>query len=201
MSSFKLILTKEHVKAMASSRSTSRATTPKAKAKARQRPKPSKGAFAKKAVTQDVSRTYETTIQGDGGTTMGAIDVPFDPKAVFGAVRAPVVVTIGGYRYRSTIFRMHGQTWVPLRASNQQAAGVKLGDSVRVTLTLDTKPRRVTPSRELAAALKAAGVTATFKAMSYTHQREWVEAVNEAKKAETREKRIADCVKAVRKRG
>jgi hypothetical protein len=96
--SFKLIIIQQHVHARVSTKSTSQATTPNPKAPKRHGPNPSTTASTKKVATQDIPRTYKTTSQGDGVTTMGAIDVPFDPKALFGAVRSPVGVTIGGYR-------------------------------------------------------------------------------------------------------
>jgi len=84
--------------------------------------------------------------------TMCAIPVPFDPRAVFGKARAPVVVDIAGHRYRSTISSMGGY-WVPLRRSNREAAGLRGDERVEVTLTLDDAPRTVTPPAELARAL------------------------------------------------
>lgn len=53
-------------------------------------------------------RTFDAEIIGDDRTSGCAIAVPFDPLEVFGAVRAPVVVEIGEYRYRSTIARQWG---------------------------------------------------------------------------------------------
>ena len=47
---------------------------------------------------------------------------------------------------------------------------------------------------DLAKALKAAGVRASFDQLSFTHRKEHVRAVEEAKKPETRERRIAKCV-------
>lgn len=150
------------------------------------------------------SRTYTTTlIAGFGDVAMSAVDVPFNPKEVFGKVRAPVAVTLNGYTYRSTICAMgkkpDGSTayLVPLRASHRTAAGVKGGQTLRVTLALDRAPRAVTAPKDLAAALRKAGLLEAFKAMSYTHQREHVEAVEEAKKPETRARRIGKCVEMV----
>ncbi|HVF95484.1 MAG TPA: DUF1905 domain-containing protein, partial [Sphingomonas sp.] len=89
---------------------------------------------------------------------MSAIPVPFDPRAAFGKVQAPVAVTLGGFTYRSTISTIGGSPWVPLRLSNRAAAGVSAGDTVEVTLTLDSAPREVAVPADLAAALADAGV-------------------------------------------
>lgn len=150
------------------------------------------------ALKPPASRTFVTTIAADpDGSSMTAITVPFDPREVFGKVRAPVVVSIGAHSFRSTVCSMGGGVWVPLRRSNREAAGVSAGQRVRVTLALDDEPRTVAPPRDLATALKAAGLLKAWRAMSFTHQREHAEAVEGAKKPETRAKRIAACVEMV----
>lgn len=53
-----------------------------------------------------ISRTFKTTIVRDGSICF--IPLTFDPKSVFGKVRAPVKVTVNGYTYRSTIAAMGG---------------------------------------------------------------------------------------------
>lgn len=89
------------------------------------------------------SKVYTVTIVHTG--EMSCIPVPFDPKAIFGKVRAPVTVTVNGYTYRSTIAAMGGPPAIPLRRSHREAAGVSHGDVVEVRLTLDTAKREVTP--------------------------------------------------------
>ncbi len=142
------------------------------------------------------SKTYTTTIVRESG--MCFIPVPFDPVAVFGRVRAPVRVTVRGYTYRSTIFSMKGCVGIPLRKSNLEAAGLAGGEKLRVWLDLDTEERVVRPPAELARALRATpGAWERWQELSYTHQREYAEAVAGAKRAETRARRIADAVRAV----
>lgn len=144
------------------------------------------------------SRTFTTTIFQDDDSTMTGIKLPFDPKEVFGKVRAPVRVAVGSHEFRSTVFRMDGCDWVPLRKSNRDAAGVKPGQKVKVTLTADDAPRVVKTPTDLAKALRTAGLAAAFKKMSFTHQREHVEAITGAKKPETRARRIAKCIEMAR---
>ena len=125
------------------------------------------------------------------GQLMGHIPVPFDQRAVFGKARPPVIVTLAGYSYRSTIAIMAGETFIPLRRSHREAAGVASGDTIAVTLTLDTGPRVVESPDDLAAAIDAAGLRAAWDALSFTRRREHVDAVVSAKKADTRARRIA----------
>ena len=142
------------------------------------------------------SKTYKTEIVREG--SMCYIPVPFDPKPLFGKVRAPVTVTVNGYTFRSTIAPMGGVTCIPLRKSNREAAGLEGGETVSVTLALDTTPREVEPPADLARALKAAPPAwDRWQELSFTHQREYAEAVEDAKKPETRAKRIADAVRAI----
>ena len=142
------------------------------------------------------SKTYKTEIVREG--SMCYIPVPFDPKPVFGKTRAPVTVTVNGYTYRSTIAPMGGVTCIPLRKSNREAAGLEGGEKVSVTLALDTAPREVEPPADLVKALKAAPPAwDRWQELSFSHQREYAESVEGAKKPETRAKRIADAVRAV----
>lgn len=127
--------------------------------------------------------------------------VPFDPKEVFGKVRAPVKVTLNGYTYRSTIFSMRGMIGIPLRESNRQAAGLQGNATVEVTLELDTDPREVTPPDDLVAAFRAVpGAWEAWQTLSYTHQREHVEAIESAKAAATRTRRIEAALRMVTER-
>jgi hypothetical protein len=147
------------------------------------------------ASVRGMKRTYTIAIESEGG--MSAIRVPFDPKAVFGKARAPVKVMLNGYTYRSTISDMGDGPWVPLRRSNREAAGVEPGATIEVTLELDTEERIVTPPSDLAAALKATPEAwEGWQALSFTHRREHAEAVESAKRPETRSRRIGQAVEA-----
>jgi hypothetical protein len=131
--------------------------------------------------------TYQTTIVCDEDASF--IPVTVDPKEVFGKVRAPVRVTVNGYTYRSTIAAMGGQVCIPLRKSNREAAGLKGGETLDVTLELDTEERKVEIPSALNKALTAKA-RKQWNALSYTRQREYAEAINDAKKPETRTRRI-----------
>jgi Bacteriocin-protection, YdeI or OmpD-Associated/Domain of unknown function (DUF1905) len=142
------------------------------------------------------SKTFKTTLKRDGA--MSAIPVPFDPKPVFGKVRAPVKVTLNGYTFRSTIAAYGGEFLIPLRTSNREAAGVEGTETLKVTLELDEEAREVEPPADLVKALKAAPPAwERWGEMSFTHQREYAQAVEEAKKPETRVRRIESAVKAI----
>ena len=142
------------------------------------------------------AKTFKTTILRDG--SMYAIPLTFDPKTVFGKVRAPVRVTLNGYTFRSTIAAMGGPCFIPFRKSHREAAGLEGGETLAVTLELDTEKREVKPPPDLVKALKTSpGALERWRALSYTHQREHVEAIEDAKKPETRVRRIAAAVSMV----
>ena len=145
------------------------------------------------------SKTVHVTIFRDG--SMCFIPVPFDPKPLFGKVRAPVRVSLNGYTYRSTIAAMGGTTCIPLRRSNREAARLEGGETLDVVIALDTEKRVVTPPRELVKALKATPPAwDRWRELSFSHQREYVEAITEARKSETRARRIAEAVRLIRGR-
>jgi len=145
------------------------------------------------------SKTYKTTIVRDG--SMCFIPVPFDPKPIFGKIRAPVKVTLNGYTYRSTIAAMGGPLCVPLRRSNREAAGLEGGETLAVKLELDTDKREVEPPADLVKALKAAPPAwDQWRELSFSHQREHVEAIEGAKRPETRARRVEIAVRMVAER-
>ena len=125
------------------------------------------------------------------GTTTG-IEVPAEIVAALGAgKRPPVVVKVNGYQYRSTIAPMGGKYLVPFSADRRTESGIKGGDAIDVELSLDTAPRTVEIPDDLQAALDASpAAAAAWSKLSYTHQKEHVRSVLDAKKAETRTRRI-----------
>jgi hypothetical protein len=141
-------------------------------------------------------KTVKVRLHRDGAGCF--IPLPFDPKEVFGKLRAAVKVTLGGHTYRSTIFSMHGLVGIPLRKSHREAAGLEGDETVSVRIELDTAARVVTVPPDLAAALKKnATAAARWKSLSYTYQREHAEALTGAKKPETRVRRLSAILKAL----
>jgi hypothetical protein len=142
------------------------------------------------------AKTFRTALLLDGA--MCAIPVPFDPIPVFGKVRAPVKVTVNGYTFRSTIAAMGGPLFIPFRKSNREAARLHGDETVEVTLELDEEKREVEPPADLVKALRAAPPAwDRWQELSFTHQREHVEALDSAKKAETRQRRLEAAVQAI----
>jgi hypothetical protein len=135
-----------------------------------------------------------------GGKTATGIEVPDDVVAELGSGKRPaVVVTINGYSYRSTVARMGGRFMVPVSAEVRAGAGVVAGEQVQVRIELDTEPRTVTVPADLAAALDAdAELRRAWDALSYTHQREHARAIEDAKAADTRQRRVDKAITMLR---
>ncbi|MBT2235032.1 YdeI/OmpD-associated family protein [Nonomuraea sp. NEAU-A123] len=131
-----------------------------------------------------------------GGKTATGIEVPADVVEGLGGSKRPAVnVTINGYGYRSTVASMGGRYMLPISAEHRQGAGVAAGDEIEVALELDTAPREVTVPTDLAAALDGAPEAKRFfDGLSYSRRLRYVLQVEGAKKAETRQRRIADTI-------
>jgi Bacteriocin-protection, YdeI or OmpD-Associated/Domain of unknown function (DUF1905) len=137
---------------------------------------------------------FSTTMSQIGNNT--GIEVPADVVASLDAgKRPPVVVTVNGYEYRSTIAPMGGKYLLPFSAERRKESGIQGGDAIDVDLTLDTTPRTVEVPEELQSALDASPTAvAAWDKLSYTAKKEHVRSVLDAKKAETRARRIAAVV-------
>ena len=140
--------------------------------------------------------TYTTTITKDDEKNATGIPVPAEVVAALGQGKRPkVIVHIGGHSYRSTVAAYGDVYLLPLSQEHRAAAGVEGGQTVEVTLELDTQPRTVDVPDDLAAALaERPGRRAAFDALSYTARKEHVRQVTTAKAAETRQRRIAKIV-------
>jgi hypothetical protein len=135
---------------------------------------------------------FSTTILASGKNNTG---IPV-PESVVTALdrgkRIPVVVTIGGHSYRSSIVFYTGQYLIALSAENRAAAGVAAGDTVVVGVELDEAPREVELPDALAAALAGdADAAAAFAALSFTNKKRIATSIQDAKTDATRERRLA----------
>ena len=137
--------------------------------------------------------SFEVTLGRSDASKSGAfIQLPFDVKSLFGKAKPKVLVTINDHTYRSTVAVYSGDYLLPINAQNAKAAGVQAGDTVTVTIAEDTAPRVVELPDDLAEALKP--VREQWDALSYSHQREYATWVSDAKRPETRARRIAQTV-------
>ena len=126
------------------------------------------------------------------------VEVPLDVRAVFGEARAPVRGTVNGTPFTGRIAVYGGKYYLGFNKEIREAAGIGVGDVLSIELDRDDMPREVAVPADLEVALDAAGVRDRFDALSFTHRREYMEWIEEAKREETRARRLAKAAEMLR---
>ncbi len=143
---------------------------------------------------------FTTTIHQDPGrSTTGLVLSAEQVEALGQGKKPPVKVTINGYTYRSTVASMGGRFMIAVSSEVREKAGVSGGDTVEVELELDTEPRTVEEPADLKAALDADPVArAAFDKLSNSHKKQHTLAIEGAKAAETRARRVEKTIAILR---
>jgi hypothetical protein len=143
-------------------------------------------------------RFRTTILQGDKTAT--GIRIPDEVVEALGSGKRPAIkVTINGFTYRSTVAVLGGDYMVGVSAENRAGANVAGGDVVDVDIELDTEPRVITLPPDFAAALDAEpAARRTFDGLSPSNKGWHVSQVEGAKTDETRQRRVAKQVDALR---
>ena len=141
---------------------------------------------------------HSTLLQPEGRSVTGIEVPPEIVEALGGGKKPPVALTVNGYSYRSTVAVMGGKYMVGFSSDHRAASGLKGGDAIEVDIVLDEAPRTVDVPEDFAAALDAAGARAAFDKLAFSHRKEHVRAIEEAKTAETRTRRIEKAVAMLR---
>lgn len=138
-----------------------------------------------------MKKTFTATIKGAQDSGGAFVVIPFDMEEVFGKKRVKVQASFDGEPYRGTITPMGGQPLLIVVKKIREKIGKQAGDEVEVTVQEDTEPRVVEVPSAFQELLKSHPQAATFwQSLSYSHQREYAMWFSEAKRAETRERRI-----------
>ena len=142
---------------------------------------------------------FRAVLETNGKTATG-IEVPPDVVERLGAGKRPAVrVSFNGYTYRSTVAPMGGRFLLPVSAKVRQASGAEVGDTLDVEVEVDRAPRTVEVPEDLATEFATdSSLQAAWDKLSFTHQREHAEAIADAKKPETRAKRVAKALEMLR---
>lgn len=141
-----------------------------------------------------------TTLEPQGPAT--AIELSDEQVAELGGgKRAPVTVTVGSRAARLRLAVMGGRNLIGLSKAARAELGVEIGDTIEADIELDAAERTVEVPEDLAAALDAEnGLRAAFDALPHSSRKEQVRSVADAKRPETRERRIARVLDALRER-
>ena len=148
--------------------------------------------------------TFTAPIQNAGGG--GAfVEIPFDVEKEFGSKKPKIKAMIEGAPYRGILTRMGTEyhMLIILKGIREQI-GKTFGDEIKVTVEADTEPRVVTIPADLLKQLKKDKETkAFFERLSYTHQKEYVKWIEDARKDETRQARVVKTIEMLKqgKRG
>lgn len=144
-------------------------------------------------------QTFTAVIQNAGGG--GAfVEVPFDVEKEFGSKRPRVKAMIESMPYRGILTRMGTECHLLVVLKEiREKIGKSFGDEVTITVEPDTEPRVIEVPVELKKAFKnEKEAKAFFEKLSYTHQREYVMWINEAKREETRQNRIVKAIEMLK---
>jgi hypothetical protein len=142
---------------------------------------------------------FRAILQLEGKTATG-FHVPEEVVAALGTTkRPPVRVTIHGYTYRSTVAVYGGVYMLGVSAEVREKAGVAAGDEVDVDIELDDAPREVSVPADFSNALNGdVEARRFFDGLSYSNKRRIVMGIDEAKTAETRQRRIDKAISMLR---
>ena len=136
----------------------------------------------------------------DAGKGGAFVTIPFDVEQVFGKKRVKVKAMIGGEPYRGSLVRMGGECHIlGIRKDIREKIGKTIGDEIEIVLEEDTELREVTIPADLKNALENnPDAVALFKQLSYTHQKEYVQWIEEARRDQTRQSRIAQMIEMLK---
>lgn len=143
--------------------------------------------------------TFKATIQDAG---VGAfVEVPFDVEKAFGSKKPKVKATFDGVPYRGMLTRMGGENHILIVLKDiREKIGKSFGDEIEITVELDTEPRVLEIPKDLIKELKKdREAKSFFDKLSYSHQREYVLWINQAKKEETRQRRVVKTIEMLKK--
>lgn len=143
-----------------------------------------------------------TITQNTQTGSAGYIAVPFDVKQTFGSAKPKIVAIFDNkFTYRGSLVK-YGTPFhmLLIRKEFLQQLNKKNGDEITVQLSLDKEERTVVIPDDLESALKQHQLYELFCTMSYTYRKEYVQAVVEAKKPETRASRIQKCISVLKKK-
>ena len=145
--------------------------------------------------------TFQVKLLGQEGSEVAALKPPFDVFEVFQRKgRVPVKGTINGFPFRSSLMNMGEGHMMAVNAQLRAGAHCKGGDTVDVIMELDEDERTIEVPAYLKKIINSdAKAKAFWPKLSFTHQKEYVREIEGAKRPETREKRIAAMMDALRK--
>lgn len=137
---------------------------------------------------------YDAIIQKDEEHNGSYCDIPFDVLDTFGKRRVKIRAIIDAVEYRGLLMPMGGKYGLFMNKEVRDKVGKTFGDTVHISLEEDTEPRVVEIPQDLLEAMLTADVKPFFESLSFTHQKEYVQWILDAKKEETRQNRLLKAI-------
>lgn len=149
----------------------------------------------------DQKHTFQAVIE-DAGEGGAYVTVPFAVEQVFGKKRVKVKAWIDGHLYRGSLVRMGGCDHIlGIRKDIREAIGKTFGDVVKIVIEEDSEPREIAIPADLRQAFKTnPDAEAFFQQLAYTHQKEYVQWIAQAKREETRQGRVAQAIQLLKEK-
>lgn len=130
---------------------------------------------------------FDAVIKQHGNINAAYVEFPYDVQKEFGKGRVKVKALLDGHLYRGSLVRMGGDShWLGITQELRKTVGKQPGDSLHVVVEEDREERTVDIPAEFEAAMKRQAVFDYFSSLSYTHKKEYIRWITEAKKEETR---------------
>jgi Bacteriocin-protection, YdeI or OmpD-Associated/Domain of unknown function (DUF1905) len=141
-------------------------------------------------------KEFKVKLFGSGRSgQVAGMNIPFDVKQVWGKGRLPVTGTINGFKFRTTVAPMRGEYFICVNRQMREGGKCGVGDTVKVVMEPDTAPRTVQVPPDLKEAIAADKFAqAAWDKYCYTHRKEFAQWITEAKKPETRARRLEKAV-------
>jgi hypothetical protein len=136
---------------------------------------------------------------GDGGGAY--VLFPYDTEAEFATKgRVPVKATFDGVPYTGSLVKYgHPLHSLGMLKALREQTGKGPGDTVDMVVWKDEEVRTVVVPVEFEKLMKKAGLLQVFNKLSYTHRKEYCRWITEAKKQETRLKRLEKAMEMLNK--
>ncbi len=110
-------------------------------------------------------------------------------------------VSLNGYTFQTSLGTVSGQVMIPVSAAVRKAAGIEAGDRLEIEIELAMEPAQVTVPEDLQAALAAEPEARTFfDGLTASQKRGYTEWIEQAKQADTRQRRLEQTLDGLRER-
>ena len=142
---------------------------------------------------------FKTTLESARGG--GAVArIPKEHVAPLGGLKQMRIIgSVNGVAFHSSTMPYRGGFYLGLHKATREAAGIEFGDPIEIEITRDDSPRMLALPQELEAAFKAEpGLGERFASLSFSRRRELAEPISEAKRPETRARRLEDALRRLR---